>query len=414
MNRTHPPRILLITAHCPHGPVYGAQLRTLNLARLLAQVGELEIVIFPFGPIAEAALRRTCEEFQIRGVFHLSEPTCTSLQARWQREFDPYSADTECKRLRACDQEIVEKLVEEYDVIWFQGISIPNCLGRRKWPNAVLDIDDVPSQCFAGRAREAGDLPSRFKALRKTSQWKRREKVFLDRFGILGVCSDEDRRYFGGGERIHVIPNGFETPARALSRVRSTPPRVGFVGTLRYAPNLDGMRWFINEVWPRVRAKCPEARLRLIGSGTDDGIADSGPGIDGLGYIEDSGREISTWDLTIVPILVGGGTRIKIAEAFSRRCPVVSTRQGAYGYHLTNGRECLLADSPAEMALACLRMIEDREYADRMTDHAWREFQSKWSWKAIAPRVSAAVAACLAGTAASHVSSQHPSETCSS
>lgn len=390
------PSILFVTAHCPLGPVYGAQLRTLHLARILKGFGDLGMLIFPFAPISEDALQRTESEFTVRGVFGLNDPTNASIGARLRREFDPYSADTENKRLSPEDERRVLEIADEYDLIWFQGISIPNCLGRKRWPNAVLDIDDVPSQCFAGKVREAKDLPARLRAIRKASQWKRRERVFLDRFGSIGVCSEDDRRYFGGGERVHVIPNGFAAPEVPNLGAPVDPPRIGFIGTLNYAPNLDGVRWFIDRVWPLIRKTRPDARLRLVGAATDSGIAGSGERIDGLGFVDDSQAEISTWSLTVVPILVGGGTRIKIAEAFSRKCPVVSTGQGAYGYDIESGKECLLADSPAEMADACLRLLADPDLAIRMAETAWAAYQAKWSWEAIAPRVAAAFESCLA------------------
>lgn len=388
------PRILLVTAHCPHGPTYGAQLRTLHIARALKKCGDLGIAIFPFGALSEECVRRTKEEFRVKGVFHLSEPACRSVSARLKREFDPYSADTEGKRLGEKEAKLMEELCRDYDLIWFQGIALPNCLGRKEWPASVLDIDDVPSLCYAGKAREATDAWSRMKAKRKAIQWKRRESVLLDRFTLVTVCSDEDHRYFGGGERVRVIPNGFQS----LPAVRREPEkggRVGFIGTLKYRPNLDGLRWFIEQVWPLVRAKDPDARLRVVGSSADLPVGDPAANIDELGFVEDTAEEISTWSLMIVPILIGGGTRIKIAESFSRRCPVVATRQGAYGYSLTSGNECFLADDPASFASACSALIEDDALGRAMAERAHAMFERELSWDAIEPRIVNTVNACL-------------------
>jgi glycosyltransferase involved in cell wall biosynthesis len=144
-----------------------------------------------------------------------------------------------------------------------------------------------------------------------------------------------------------------------------------------------------------IKAECSEARLRLVGLDTDCGIANDGDDIDGLGFMVDPAEEIAGWSLSIVPVKVGGGTRIKIAEAFSRRCPVVTTSLGAYGYQIESGRECLVADSDEEMAEACLRLLGDSEYAEWMAEQARRRFISEWSWESISPRVVAAVEACM-------------------
>lgn len=388
------PRILLVTAHCPHGPTYGAQLRTLHIARALDRCGDIGILMFPFAPLSGDAVRRTGDEFKVEGIFHLSEPACRSMTARLKREFDPYSADTEGKRLSAKDAEKFEALCQGYDLIWFQGVALPNCLGRKEWERSVLDIDDVPSLCYIGKAREAQDAWSRMKAKRKVIQWKRREAVLLDRFSIVTVCSDEDQRYFGGSDRVRVIPNGFQSmPDRPRNPAKGG--RVGFIGTLKYAPNLDGLKWFIEQVWPLIREKDPEARLRVVGASSDVVVGDEEAGIDELGFVEDAAREISTWSLMIVPILVGGGTRIKIAEAFSRYCPVVSTRQGAYGYSLGDGDECFLADDPEAFAAACSTLIENPSLGRSMAERARALFDQELSWDAIDPRIKKTVDACL-------------------
>ncbi|HEY0341870.1 MAG TPA: glycosyltransferase, partial [Steroidobacteraceae bacterium] len=90
--------------------------------------------------------------------------------------------------------------------------------------------------------------------------------------------------------------------------------------------------------------------------------------------------EMSTWSVSIVPVLTGGGTRIKIAEAFSRKCPVVSTTLGAYGYEVTDGRELFLADSPAAFAEKCLRILSDTTQASRLSESGWQKFNECWTW----------------------------------
>ena len=391
------PRILIVSAHCPFGQSYGAQLRTLHIARILKTCSVVGMVLIPYGAIDLQTQRLVHEEFHLRAVLYREKEFSRGIVARLIREFDPYSASTEGMGLGEESIAILERIIGDYDIVWFQGISIPNSLGCKRRACSVLDIDDIQSQVFEGVARGAGNLVLRIKALRQALLWRRRERVLLDRFGIVCVCSDNDSQYLGGGERVHVIPNGFESrddePVRSQPRLNTF--RIGFIGTLRYAPNVEGLRWFIRAVWPLIKAECSEARLRLVGLDTDCGIANDGDDIDGLGFMVDPAEEIAGWSLSIVPVKVGGGTRIKIAEAFSRRCPVVTTSLGAYGYQIESGRECLVADSDEEMAEACLRLLGDSEYAEWMADQARRRFISEWSWEAISPRVVAAVRACM-------------------
>jgi polysaccharide biosynthesis protein PslH len=114
-----------------------------------------------------------------------------------------------------------------------------------------------------------------------------------------------------------------------------------------------------------------------------------------LGWVNDTAEEISSWSMMIVPIHVGGGTRVKIAEAFSRKCPVVATSLGAFGYEVSDNEELLLADSPETFANACLTLLADPELGKLLAERAWERFCREWSWSAIGPKVAAAVQACL-------------------
>jgi glycosyltransferase involved in cell wall biosynthesis len=388
------PRVLFVSQHCPHGATYGAQLRSLHIARILNESYTTGMVLVPYAPPDERALDRVRSEFDLRGVFFLDAPRSGSM-AWLRRQLDPYCEFATGGGLVGDGLEQFWRIAADYDLIWFHGIHVPGALGRRTWPGAVLDIDDIQSQVHAGKMKQAKNLGAKLQGFHQHLVWRRREKVLLQRFGAVCVCSAPDRTYLGGGNRIHTIPNGFESPRIEPSRSPLNPPRIGFIGTLNYEPNIEGLKWFIREVWPLIKTRRGDARLRLVGMGTDAGIAGEGVDIDGLGFVEDVSAEVAGWTTSIVPINVGGGTRIKSAEAFSRKCPVVSTRLGAYGYSLESGRDLMLADSPGEMADACLKLIDDPKLAEHMAERSWRRFQSEWSWEAIAPRVGDAVEAIL-------------------
>ena len=91
----------------------------------------------------------------------------------------------------------------------------------------------------------------------------------------------------------------------------------------------------------------------------------------------------------------GGGTRIKIAEAFARQCPVVSTAVRAYGYDVVDGEELLRAASPRAFAAACVSLLKNRELRKKLTANAFVKFQERWTWDSIASRVEATVHGCL-------------------
>jgi glycosyltransferase involved in cell wall biosynthesis len=133
----------------------------------------------------------------------------------------------------------------------------------------------------------------------------------------------------------------------------------------------------------------------LAGKGTTGPDVPNDSGVDALGWIDDPAAEIATWSAMVIPIQFGGGTRIKIADAFSRKCPVVSTTLGAFGYCLEDGRQLRIADTPGAFSEACIRLVRNREEGVQLAEHAWQEFLQKWTWECIAPSVWTAAEDCL-------------------
>jgi glycosyltransferase involved in cell wall biosynthesis len=278
--------------------------------------------------------------------------------------------------------------------VWFFKLQTPNMFLRWAWPRSVADIDDVPSTYERSAWERAEGPVAKALAGVRLMSWKRRDELLGERFSVLGVCSHVDREYLqrlGVDRPIHVIPNGYERPAidPPIRRLGS-PPRLGFIGIFDYFPNRDGAQWFAKRCWPLIKQAIPDARLRLVGRYSDSGLAPQGPEIDGLGWVADASDEISTWSAMGGPILEGGGTRGKIAHAFSLRCPIVSTPLGAYGYDVVDGREMFLAESPHRFAQACIQAIQQPDQASAMAARAWQLFLTRWTWDAIRPNIWAA------------------------
>jgi glycosyltransferase involved in cell wall biosynthesis len=161
-------------------------------------------------------------------------------------------------------------------------------------------------------------------------------------------------------------------------------------------PNKDGAKWFIRDVWPGIKREFPGAQLRLVGRGSEGELTKLGPDITGLGWLADPGDEIASWSAMIVPIQVGAGTRVKVAEGFARRCPVVATTIGAFGYDAENGRELLLADRPADFASACLRLLREPEFGQALAARAHQRFLERWTWDSFESTVGTVVQECMA------------------
>ncbi len=380
-------RILAISSHDIDGPDSGATIRARAIFQLLARFGSVHVVQAgrSDSPANDASASRSglgpCE------LLRLHQAPNNTLVQRWRHETDPRYLNTNLQQASPADQARMRALVADHDLVWIYGLRAANGFGLYRWPHAVLDVDDIPSSFHRTERLQAKPL-RKLVLLRKEFLWRRREKLLRERFDALCITSEADRPLLPGLDRVFVVPNGFTPPERPLPRQPATPPRVGFVGQFGYEPNREGFRWFVEQVWPLIRHRWPEARLRVVGRGGDKLYPDGRDNIDGLGWVADVEPEMATWSLSVVPIFVGGGTRIKIAEALSRRCPIVATPLGAYGYELAPGREIALAETPEDFAARCLEILAHPAQAEAMAERGWETFRTNWTWEANAARIA--------------------------
>ena len=390
------PRILFITPFWPHRATIGSEVRAKLTFEALRAHANVDVVYLKEG--VNGSLPDWDSSIGRLSILPIRPHPRVKLigQLRWY--LDPMLAFPWGCGVERHEFAKLYATLDTYDLVWFFKLRSPDMFPITSWPRSVLDIDDVPST-YHRIVRGMGDpLIESVQTIGRHWSWRRREALLGKRFDILGVCSEGDRAYLlqlGVRSPIHVIPNGVPTPIAEPLRNPSKPVRIGFMGLFEYPPNHEGIAWFARECWPRIKAAIPDARLRLAGPDSDGPLKPAGPDIDGLGFIPDPAAEIATWSVCIVPIRRGAGTRVKIAEGFCRKCPIVSTPLGAYGYELGNGEELLLADSADDFSSACIKLIRHPAEATAMAERAWQQFLKQWTWDAIRPRVWAAAEDCL-------------------
>lgn len=389
------PRILFLTSSWPHGGNFGGQIRSLNLARALRGVGDVTVSVIGSAADDREARRMTEDEFPVAHAILGNRTPNRTIATKVRRAFDVRFLDVHGYTASQIDQARLRDAFSQYELIWLLNSRTANIAGVWKWPHAHLDIDDVPSTYERSARLSSSRRLVRWKLRLNEALLKRREVLLGERFTTLSVCSEADKRYLGGDDRMHVIPNGYDAPALPHRRNAVGLFRIGFIGLYSYLPNQRGVEWFVSQIWPRIKSACPQARLRLVGRGSDAASLPPATDIDKLGFLTDATEEIATWSLMIVPVREGGGTRIKIAEGFGRRCPVVSTRLGAFGYEVVDRLHLRLADSASDFAAACAEILADPDGARDMADRAFDLFSEKWTWQAIHPRIVAAANDCL-------------------
>ncbi len=235
-------------------------------------------------------------------------------------------------------------------------------------------------------------------------QWRKFERfertMFAEADRVVTV-SDEDaalaRELYGIGN-VDVVDNGVDAAFYAAPGERrgSSPPcrldRVLFLGSLDWRPNLDAIQILLDDIFPAVRARVPSARLSIVGRRPPESLRRRVAATEFAelhGDVADVRPHLGKSGVMAVPLRIGGGSRLKILEALECGLPVVSTRVGAEGLRLEDGRDLTVVERPEDMAAALVRCIQAPEEARRMAEQGRRVVQERYDWDVLADRLEA-------------------------
>jgi glycosyltransferase involved in cell wall biosynthesis len=260
--------------------------------------------------------------------------------------------------------------------------------GRR--PALVLDAHNIEYDLVR---QVAGSESGLLRRIYSEADWRklcREERTAWRRCdGVVLTSAADQARVLQEepGARTAVVPNAVDV--EAFRRRPGDPARDGrtilFFGAVNYFPNVDGLHHFVREVWPLLAGRRPELRLKIVGPNPPSQIlAYAGERIEVTGFVEDLRAHLAQAAVSIVPLRIGGGTRLKIVEAMAMELPIVSTRLGAEGLDVRDGVDLLLADEPAAFAAAVERILDDPALGDGLAAAGRRLVETRYSWTAAA------------------------------
>lgn len=217
------------------------------------------------------------------------------------------------------------------------------------------------------------------------------ERLYLQKADHVLTVSDSDRDDFSkfvAPHKITTIPTGVDIDYFNSTRASGSgqPSTLVFTGSMDWMPNEDAILYFAEKVLPDIRGRVPGVTLRVVGrkpSPRVQALANGNSGIEVTGTVPDIRPYLESACVYVVPLRIGGGTRIKIFEAMAMGKAVVSTSIGAEGLPVTHGENIILADKPEDMAEAVARLLSNAKERTRIATAARKLVRTRYSWSAV-------------------------------
>ncbi len=237
----------------------------------------------------------------------------------------------------------------------------------------------------------------RLKARENLSKIADLEREVRNELALTVVCGPDDKTFLesklGPSERVFVLPNGANVGFFNADDWPAQPtgaPSALFCGALDYSPNTDGLAWYFEAIHPLVLKQCPEFKIILVGKNPTDEVKKhaSLASVDFAGEVPDVRPYYQKAWMQVVPLRIGGGTRLKIAEGLAMANPVVSTTLGAQGLELDHDEHLLLADSPQAFADAMIRLVNNAELRRTQGAAGRARILEIYTWNALGNRLA--------------------------
>ncbi len=391
-------KILFVTPYLPSPARFGGQRRVDGLMRGLAERHDVSILSFNAGDEFEQAsidaTRSFCQRVTtLPGLDSTTVSEKRKLQLRSM--LSPHSFEHLQATRRADFQAKIDDHLasDEYDVVQVEFANMASFRYPRRGRRPLLVLDEHNIEYDLQR-RTAGASDGMTRRVYNSLNWRklgREERSAWRRFDGVVLTSARDQTLLtetSPGTRTIVVPNGVDVGEFQPSDTAVESDTLVFFGANNYFPNHDALLFFIDEILPMIVARRPNVKLQIVGPGAQPAVLDrQGRHVEVVGFVNDLRPYLERAAAIVVPLRVGGGTRLKIVEAMAKSKAIISTRIGAEGIDVTHERDVLLGDTPAEFANLVVRVLEDLQLAQRLGESARELAVNRYAWPSIVGRL---------------------------
>jgi len=394
--------ILFVSATVPYPAIDGGRIRVLNLVSRLCRVHEVTFLTFIASPADEQGAEylremgmkvagvRLPEQKSGSGALDALSALGSLVKSSMQRK--PL---TVAKYYSAEMAATLERLLGSggFDVAHFEMLHTGQFLRKpdAKVENSyatVLGQQNIDSRIWRRLAREEPNLMKKMAFRWQYRSFVSYESRICSRFDVCLCVSEEDGKELKSicpGASIDVVPNGVDSGYFSPGDGEEEEACLVFTGSMDWHPNEDAVVFFCDQILPLIQAEMPEVKFLIVGSNPSDRVLklDEVPGVTVTGRVEDVRPYIADAAVFIVPLRIGGGTRLKILQALAMEKAVVSTAIGCEGLNLQPDEHLLVANEARQFADESVRLIKDRSLRRRLGENGRMFVQEKYDWDVV-------------------------------
>jgi sugar transferase (PEP-CTERM/EpsH1 system associated) len=376
---------------------HGGRIRSYQLAKILAQSHAVSLFTF-YPPVEEDEHDTLKEIFSRVESVPISIPQQNSAAeyvAYAKNLFSslPYSVTKYCQR--QVSKQLRQHLLEhQYDVVICDFLLTAGVLPWDLPGPRVLFTHNVEAQIWERQFQVARNPIWKVACYREFRTTEKMERKFLKRAEHVLAVSETDKEFFSrfiDPAKVFVVPTGVDIDYFRPSAEPEKPKKIVFTGSMDWLANEDGILYFAEKVLPLIRKEIPEATLDVVGrrpSAKLKRIAAGIPGVTVTGTVADVRPYIGTASVYVVPLLVGGGTRIKIFEAMAMGKAVVSTSIGAEGLPVTHEENILLADDAVGTSRQVIMLLRNPQMRAELGKSARQLVEQNYSWTSVGAQLT--------------------------
>jgi len=394
-------RILIVSAQFPYPPRSGFAMRVSHLARRLAERHEVTLLSYATAEEAAAGEGQAgsvrIETVARDGTSMRGKRVAQALSLASPRPFSCRSVDSPTMQ-RAID-ELCSR--EHFDVIQLET-SLLCTFTFPRGSRLVLDEHNIEYEVLRRTADGERSATRRLFSRLEGARLRRFERRCWSRVDACMVTSDRELplvRRHAGEIPVGVVPNGVDVEHFRPGTGDIAARTVVFNGILTYRPNVDAAEHLVDEIWPLILRRHPDARLTLVGRASEqDRRRLTRPGVDVTGEVPDIRPYLRRAAVVAVPVRIGGGTRLKVLEGLALGKAMVSTSLGCEGIDVRDGEHLLIGDGAESFASRVTELFDDPARGEELGRAGRRLIERTYSWDLVGRRMETVYAKMLLRT----------------